>query len=105
VSLELPRIQSVAHPVPLGSIAAHPVIMPAGGLGLRALIDQAAARAQVEIDVAVQTNSVNLQKQFVERGHGWTILPSPERSPSRTGRTAPASDHEVIPTLSSQLSF
>ena len=66
---------SAAHPVPLGSIAAHPVVMPAPGHGLRALIDQAAARAQVEINVAVQTNSMSLQKQFVQRGHGWTILP------------------------------
>ena len=49
--------------------------MPAPGHALRARIDQAAAQAQVKIDVAVQTNSMSLQKQFVRRGHGWTILP------------------------------
>jgi LysR family transcriptional regulator, nitrogen assimilation regulatory protein len=34
----------------------------------------AAARELLWV-VAVQTNSMNLQKQFVRRGHGWTILP------------------------------
>jgi LysR family transcriptional regulator, nitrogen assimilation regulatory protein len=66
---------SADHPVRLGSIAAHPAIMPTPGHGLRALIDQAAAQAQVEINVAVQTNSMSLQKQLVQRGHGWTVLP------------------------------
>lgn len=66
---------NAGHPVPLSAVAAHPVIMPAPGHALRALIDQAAAQAQVEIDVAVQTNSMSLQKQLVRRGHGWTILP------------------------------
>jgi LysR family transcriptional regulator, nitrogen assimilation regulatory protein len=66
---------SADHPVPLEIMTAHPVIMPAPGHALRALIDQAAAQAQVKIDVAVQTNSMNLQKQLVRRGHGWTILP------------------------------
>jgi DNA-binding transcriptional LysR family regulator len=63
------------HPVPFSSIAAHPVVMPTPGHALRALIDQAAAQAQIKLDVAVQTNSMSLQKQFVRCGHGWTILP------------------------------
>jgi LysR family transcriptional regulator, nitrogen assimilation regulatory protein len=66
---------SAGHPVALASVAEHPVILPSPGHGLRALIDQAAAQSQVDIDIAVQTNSMNLQKQFVQRGHGWTILP------------------------------
>jgi LysR family nitrogen assimilation transcriptional regulator len=84
---------SAGHPVPLATVAAHPVIMPAPGHALRALIDQAAAQAQVEIDVAVQTNSMGLQKQLVRRGHGWTILPGgplfcscPARSSTRSVR-------------------
>ena len=55
--------------------AARPRVMPALGHGLRTLIDRAIARAQVKIDVTVQTNSMSLQKRFVQRGHGWTILP------------------------------
>jgi DNA-binding transcriptional LysR family regulator len=63
------------RPVPLGSMAARPVVLPAPGHGLRTLIDQAVAQAHVKIEVAVQTNSMSLQKQLVRSGHGWTILP------------------------------
>jgi DNA-binding transcriptional LysR family regulator len=63
------------QPVALREVAARPVILPAPGHGLRVLIDQAVAQARVELAVAVQTNSMSLQKQLVRHGHGWTILP------------------------------
>lgn len=62
-------------PVPLAHVAGHPFVMPAPGHALRTLIDRAAARAQVEMEIAVQTNSMTLQKRLVQGGHGWTILP------------------------------
>jgi LysR family transcriptional regulator, nitrogen assimilation regulatory protein len=62
-------------PVTMGEVATRPVILPAPGHALRVLIDQAVAQAQVQFDVAVQTNSMSLQKQLVGHGHGWTILP------------------------------
>lgn len=46
-----------------------------GVVTLRSLIDGAAGRAAVEMDIVVQTNSMRLQKQLVRVGHGWTILP------------------------------
>ena len=61
--------------VPLASAAEHPMVMPAPGHALRVLIDRAVAQAQVDIAIAVQTNSMTLQKQLVRGGHGWTILP------------------------------
>jgi DNA-binding transcriptional LysR family regulator len=64
------------QPVPLARVAAQPIVMPASGHGLRALIDRAAAQAEVELGIAVQTNSMTLQKQLVRAGHGWTILPA-----------------------------
>jgi LysR family nitrogen assimilation transcriptional regulator len=63
------------RPVPLASAAKHPMVLPAPGHALRVLIDRAVAQAQADIDIAVQTNSMALQKQFVRGGHGWTILP------------------------------
>ena len=66
---------SAGHPLNLAAVAEHPVVLPSPGHGLRALIDQAVAQSQVSLDVAVQTNSMSLQKQLVRRGHGWTILP------------------------------
>ncbi|MGW3567549.1 LysR family transcriptional regulator [Streptomyces sp. NPDC000941] len=63
------------RPVPLARVAEHPLVMPAAGHALRSLIDGAAGRAAVEMDIVVQTNSMRLQKQLVRAGHGWTILP------------------------------
>ena len=66
---------SAGRPVPLTSAAEHPMVLPAPGHALRVLIDRAVAQAQADIGIAVQTNSMTLQKQFVRGGHGWTILP------------------------------
>jgi LysR family transcriptional regulator, nitrogen assimilation regulatory protein len=62
-------------PVALAAAAAHPLVMPAPGHGLRTLIDRAIAQAQAEVNITVQTNSMGLQKRLVQSGHGWTILP------------------------------
>jgi LysR family nitrogen assimilation transcriptional regulator len=63
-------------PIPFAQVAQHPLVMPATGHGLRTLIDAAAARAQVDMHVAAETNSLHVQKKLVLAGHGWTILPS-----------------------------
>lgn len=66
---------SAGQPFPVARLAGRRLVMPAPGHALRTLIDRAVAQAHVEIDVAVQTNSMELQKQFARSGHGWTILP------------------------------
>jgi LysR family transcriptional regulator, nitrogen assimilation regulatory protein len=66
---------SADQPVPLASISGRSMVMPAPGHALRVLIDRAVAQAQADLNVAVQTNSMSLQKQLVRSGHGWTILP------------------------------
>ncbi|MFD7956130.1 LysR family transcriptional regulator [Streptomyces ardesiacus] len=63
------------QPVPFAEAATRPLVMPASGHALRALIDAAAGRAGAELHVAVQTNSMPVQKQLVLAGHGWTVLP------------------------------
>ncbi|MFF0696583.1 LysR family transcriptional regulator [Streptomyces sp. NPDC003236] len=64
-----------AAPVPFHQVASHPLVAPAAGHGLRALIDGAAAQANCETNMIAQTNSMPVQKQLVRAGHGWTILP------------------------------
>ncbi|WP_243718642.1 LysR family transcriptional regulator [Actinomadura sp. KC06] len=116
-----------AVPVPFEEVAAHPLVMPAAGHGLRALIDAAAARAGTAMNVVVQTNSMHVQKQLVRAGHGWTVLPgvgiaedvangslsaAPLCEPTtwrsivlgtpRTGRRAPAT-HVVVEELARQV--
>jgi DNA-binding transcriptional LysR family regulator len=66
---------SADSPLPLAQAAEHPLVMPATGHALRSLIDTATHRAGIEPDIAVETNSMPLQKQLVQAGHGWTILP------------------------------
>ncbi|WP_416982483.1 LysR family transcriptional regulator [Streptomyces sp. T028] len=63
------------RPVPFTEAAARPLVMPASGHGLRALIDGAAGRARAAMEVSAQTNSMRVQKQLVLGGHGWTVLP------------------------------
>ncbi|MFI0715000.1 LysR family transcriptional regulator [Streptomyces inhibens] len=63
------------RPVPFTEAATHPLVMPASGHALRSLIDAAAVRAKADMNVAVQTNSMRVQKQLVPAGHGWTVLP------------------------------
>jgi len=63
------------RPVPFARVAERPLVMPAAGHALRMLIDAAAAKAGVGMNIVVQTNSMPLQKQLVRAGHGWTILP------------------------------
>ncbi|MGW6456494.1 LysR family transcriptional regulator [Streptomyces sp. NPDC055078] len=63
------------QPVVFARVAAHPIVMPAPGHALRAVIEAAAARAGAELQVAVQTNSMRVQKRLALAGHGWTILP------------------------------
>jgi LysR family transcriptional regulator, nitrogen assimilation regulatory protein len=64
------------RPVPLPQVATERFVMPAAGHGLHVLVSRAARQAQVELDIAVQTNSMTLQKHLVRGGHGWTILPA-----------------------------
>jgi LysR family nitrogen assimilation transcriptional regulator len=63
------------RPVTFAEAAAHPLVMPASGHALRALIESAAARAGIRVEAAVQTNAMPVQKQLARAGHGWTVLP------------------------------
>lgn len=62
--------------MPWESVLAHPLVLPATGHGLRVLIDQARASLAAQPRIAIQTNSMHLQKKLVLAGHGWTVLPA-----------------------------
>jgi DNA-binding transcriptional LysR family regulator len=67
---------SPESPVRFADVVARPIVMPTPGHGLHALITTGARQAGAEINAVVQTNSMNLQKQLVRSGRGWTILPA-----------------------------
>ena len=62
--------------MPWESVLAHPLVLPVAGHGLRALIDQARSSVAAQPRIAIQTNSMHLQKKLVLAGHGWTVLPA-----------------------------
>lgn len=64
------------EPVAWEQLLAHPLVLPISGHGLRALIDQARSAIRVKPNIAIETNSMHLQKQMVLAGYGWTVLPA-----------------------------
>lgn len=57
-------------------ILREPLILPTVGHTLRTLIDKARADIPLEPKIVIETNSLNVQKQLVLAGRGWTILPA-----------------------------
>jgi LysR family transcriptional regulator, nitrogen assimilation regulatory protein len=64
------------RPLTFARVAREPFVLPAAPHGLRAAIEHAATEAGVTLKVFAETNSVNVQKELVAQGHGWTILPA-----------------------------
>lgn len=63
-------------PVTCREVLGHPLVLPVAGHGLRALMDRARAAIDVTPRIAVEVNSMQLQKTLVQAGHGWTMLPA-----------------------------
>lgn len=64
-----------AKPVPLATLAGHPLILPSGPHGIRTLVDRACALSNVTLTVVAETDAMSIQKSLVLGGHGLTILP------------------------------
>jgi LysR family nitrogen assimilation transcriptional regulator len=62
--------------MPWEAVLQHPLVLPVSGHGLRALIDQARSSTPTEPRIAIETNSMYVQKKLVLAGHGWTVLPA-----------------------------
>jgi LysR family nitrogen assimilation transcriptional regulator len=60
----------------IGDLTDRPFILPSQPHGLRSLVDQACKLLKIELNVAAETNSLNVQKSLVLGGNGVTILPS-----------------------------
>lgn len=53
-----------------------PLVLPNAPHGLRTVVEHACAVAGVSLTVAVETNSLSVQKSLVAKGFGYTVLPS-----------------------------
>lgn len=63
-------------PIRWSRLSDEGVVLPVVGHGLRALIDLGLAESGASPTVVLETNSLELQKAFVQRGRGWTVLPA-----------------------------
>ncbi|MFF2347824.1 LysR family transcriptional regulator [Pseudarthrobacter sp. NPDC058119] len=59
----------------LRDLLQRPLVMPSAPHGIRSLVESAAARLGLPLDIAVETNDAGVQKQLVQNGFGWTVLP------------------------------
>lgn len=81
-----------------------PLILSSPAHGLRLLIESAAAKAKIKLNIHTQTDSYQLLKELVESGIGYTILPY-----YAVAREASSGRFAVIrlrkPTITRQLFF
>lgn len=63
------------QPIAFKDIAKHPLIIPSHHLGMRAIINEAAARIRMTLLIHLEADSSRLIKQLVAGGVGYAILP------------------------------
>ena len=64
-----------SRPVPLAKLAGRSMVLPSAPHGIRTLVEHACAVADVQLNIAAETNALSVQRSLVLGGHGWTILP------------------------------
>ena len=64
------------QPLPLSAIKGKPMVLPAAPHAMRSTIERACAMENIELDVATEVNSMQLQLSLVRQGVGWTVMPS-----------------------------
>lgn len=62
--------------LPLRELAKYPLILPSSDFGLRGGIDRAVRDAGIELNVALEANSVHVQRDLIRAGFGYALLPS-----------------------------
>ncbi|MGO4147602.1 LysR family transcriptional regulator [Paenarthrobacter sp. YAF11_1] len=61
--------------VNLQDLLQRTLVMPSAPHGIRSLVESAAARVGLSLEIAVETNDAGVQAQLVRAGIGWTVLP------------------------------
>ncbi len=64
------------RPVEFRDIAKLPFLLPSRGHDLRAVVDDCAHRAGIDIDIVVEVDGYGSLKELVGAGYGYTIMPS-----------------------------
>jgi DNA-binding transcriptional LysR family regulator len=66
---------SPAKPVAVAAFARLPLVLPSRPHGLRIMLEGAALKAKVKLDVRFEADSFRVLKDLVEKGLGYTALP------------------------------
>jgi LysR family transcriptional regulator, nitrogen assimilation regulatory protein len=56
-------------------VAKLPLILPTNRHGLRQIVDEAADKRGIDLNIVMEIDSVHASKELVERGLGYTVLP------------------------------
>ena len=72
--------------IPLRQLAQYPLILPSSDFGLRGGIDHAIHAVGIELNVAIEANSLHVQRKLIRAGIGYALFPSsvvvgPEAAP------------------------
>lgn len=67
--------QKLNHSIDLKEIENFPLILPCHPHRLRTLIEQAFKQNNLNLNIYAETNDLNIQKQLVMQGFGYTVLP------------------------------
>ncbi|TPV96279.1 MAG: LysR family transcriptional regulator [Myxococcales bacterium FL481] len=63
------------EPMSFAAVAARPLVLPGVQHGLRRVVEDYAARGDLELDVPVEIDALRLLLALVGRGQGYTLLP------------------------------
>ena len=84
--------------VDIGWLLKQTLVLPSHSHGLRALIEQAAAKKKLKLDVKLEADSFRVLTSLVEEGLGYTLLPpSSVRSEVASGRLETAAIAKPAP--------
>jgi LysR family nitrogen assimilation transcriptional regulator len=61
--------------LPFNDVAKLPLILPTNRHGLRQIVDEAADKRGIDLNIVMEIDSVHASKELVERGLGYTVLP------------------------------
>lgn len=63
-------------PLPFDAVGRYPLVLPSRPHGLRAVADEAAAKAGISLNIRLEADTYSVLKQFAIGGAGFTILPA-----------------------------
>lgn len=86
-------------PIAWADVFQQPLVLPVPGHGLRILIDQSLSDSHAVPRIVMESNSMHVQKNLVNAGYAWTVLPAvgvAKEIAAGTLTAAPLVEPEVI---------